>query len=271
MDEIILRSLAENHKIAGFTTSWQRFLGFSLLFDNPGEEVVSTKLISDNNTDENLNFYKAVRQAYHNLDPSLDESLLVCPVPYHSYHVTVLDGINDENIESIKNTELKSATTEFLNNLPKSLLDDQPLNKILEASPLITDKNWGIEFKFRRISTYSKRQALVVDLEPANSHAAQRYEKLIEERKKLYDDLKDFFQVNLNDIYEDFRPHISLGYFANQKGWLNAPDSFDDWNASFRKVMDGLTITYNSISLYGFENMVKFYNKSMVSLILKNG
>jgi hypothetical protein len=56
----------------------------------------------------------------------------------------------------------------------------------------------------------------------------------------------------------DYFPHVTLGYFANREQGALARPFLSEWNARFAQRMAGLTLTFTSMSLYGFTDMISF-------------
>lgn len=268
MNEVILKDLATNTKIAGYSTNWQKFQGFSLLFDTPGKHEITDQLISASGPNSALKLFRVIDEAFKTVQPDPTTSVFaISPVPYHTYHVTVWDGINDGNIKDI-DAENRDFFEQQIHNLPGSLLEAEDYLRIIDASPLVTDKNWSITFKFKRVAPNIQRQAIVAYLEPANDSSEKLFERLVEERKKLYLELDERFKTNLYVHNKNYHPHVSLGYFGDYNKAINQALAIQDtWNEQFEKVTQDLTVTFKSISLYGFDNMVRFYNKEMVPLL----
>lgn len=91
-----------NPKVAGFVPEWAEFKGFSILFDNPGDRLLplhendSLKMLSNDVASEASHFYKRLNEMLAQF-PEISRTYLLCPLPFHSYHVTLWDGVNDAN------------------------------------------------------------------------------------------------------------------------------------------------------------------------------
>jgi len=133
-------SLITNSKI-GFT----RYAGFSILFNNPGENNYTpmwkgSKLqqiyCSENDT-LNLHLYSALKNALQKTGLETNfKKYLFFDLPFYSYHVTVWDGLNEGNIENIAK-KYRPALNEFLQKLSCSLEQDNIFIKSAESSNLV--------------------------------------------------------------------------------------------------------------------------------------
>lgn len=245
-----------NAKVAGFIPRWADFRGFSILFDPPGDGLTSTgpylTLACDVEADPELGFYRALRDGLTRLDPDLLASAyLFCPLPPPSYHVTVWDGANDGN-KSFVAPDRRPALDRLLAGLPDALAQPHEMTEAALASPLVRRPDWDIEFRFSHLSI---RGALVARLVPTEA-SQEVYAEFVGERHRLNDSFHEAFGIV---AYEDYTPHVSLGYFANREGAQMARPSLPDWNALFAERMQGLTLTFRQASLYGFTDMATFF------------
>jgi len=253
--------LITNPKIFGFTPQWSQFRGFSILFDNPSDRLLSLdenrelKLLScDIETDE-LKLYKSLNQTL-TLFTEMKNTYLFCPLPSHSYHVTLWDGINEANVQDVSRKHRFNAE-DLLEDLPHSFLqknefffiDDQPLNINMEEPIILQfDKliKWG-------------NSVLVASLKPANSHSQTILHKIKKERKTLIEKYQENF--GLITCGSSYTPHVSLGYFANKELAELSTSMIDLWNESFLSNTKEQTITFTSNSIYGFDKMTTFFKE----------
>lgn len=234
-----------NPKIAGFQPVFREFRGFSLLFDAPAGKEGAAKL------------YTLLYEALQNRDTaSMANACLFCPLPFPSYHVTVWDGVNDGNLEAISPAH-RDYFRSYLSRITSSLELEAPFGEWIAESPLLTGKTWAIRFKFSKLSIWAGGQALVAQLEAADETSAARLEELEAARKALY----GTFEAALGlEMYRSFTPHVSLGYFANQESAFQAMAQLGAWNAKFAETLEGATLQFDSISLFGFNNMANFFS-----------
>jgi len=244
-----------NEKVAGFIPRWADFRGFSVLFDAPGAGLTPAgpclTLSCDVGADHALGFYRALRDSLACLDPDLLASAyLFCPLPPPSYHVTVWDGANDGN-KSFVAPDWLPALDRLLAGLPDALTLPHEMTAPALASPLVR-RGWDIEFRFSHLSI---RGALVARLVPTEA-SQEVYAEFVGERHRLNASFDEAFGIV---AYEDYTPHVSLGYFANREGAQMARPNLPDWNALFAERMRGLTLTFRRASLYGFTDMATFF------------
>src|SRR5438105_3873567 len=113
----------KQNKVAGFEPRWAAFAGFSVLFDEPDLTPNENFLKIDHAIQacSGRNFYFSLADGINKLDRDLlITCYLFCPLPPSSYHVTVWDGVNSDNISSL-HAELKEEWSQFLDNVPGSL------------------------------------------------------------------------------------------------------------------------------------------------------
>ena len=246
-----------NEKVAGFTPRWAPFRGFSILFDPPGTGLVRSgnrlDLACDVESDPALGFYKRLRDALARLDPDLlTATYLFCPLPPPSYHVTVWAGGNDGNVTTVLGEHRRKLET-LLANLPESLGAGHELTAPALASPLTQRADWDIEFRFDHLAV---RSALVARLAPTEASEDTYREFVEEERRRLNAASREAFGIS---TYDNYTPHVSLGYFANREGAQAAAPCLRDWNEAFREQMRGQTVTFRRAGLYGFTDMATFF------------
>lgn len=249
-----------NDKVAGFVPRWAGFRGFSLLFDPPGDGFAPLgpclRLACDVAGDAALGFYSALCDGLARLDPDLlTAAYLFCPLPTPSYHVTVWDGANDGN-RTLVAPDRRPALESLLAGLPDALALPHEMTAPALASPLVRRPDWDIEFRFSRLAI---RGALVARLAPTEASQGA-YAEFVAERHRLNDSFDESFGIA---AYEDYTPHVSLGYFANREGAQAARPCLPDWNALFEERMRGLTLTCRRASLYGFTDMATFFKAAL--------
>ena len=245
-----------NEKVAGFIPRWADFRGFSILFDPSSSGLTPDgpclTLACDVEADPALSFYRALRDSLARLDADLlTAAYLFCPLPPPSYHVTVWDGANDGN-KSLVAPDRRPALDRLLAGLPDALTLPHEMTAPALASPLVRRPDWDIEFRFSHLSI---RGALVARLVPTEA-SQEVYAEFVGERHRLNNSFHEAFGIA---AYEDYTPHVSLGYFASREGAQMARPNLPDWNALFAEQMQGLTLTFRQASLYGFTDMATFF------------
>lgn len=228
-------------KITSLEPRWAPFPGFSLLFDNPDAS--------------GLDLYRRLAAALAELDR--DQSLrrlLLCPLPPASYHTTVWDGINTENLAEVT-AALQPEWTAFLQGLPETLPSPPPSICPVTEAPLMTQPAAPIRFRFDRLCLWGDA-VLVARLAPADGTSAARLNELCAARADLSSTARQTLGISAGPDYE---PHVSLGYFANRTLGQQAQASLTDWSAHFEAHLSGSMITYTSIGLYAFTDMANFF------------
>ncbi|UJR11348.1 hypothetical protein I4U23_015529 [Adineta vaga] len=252
-----------NSKVAGFNVRWASFHGFSILFNNPGEHCLrprSSKIYDLNNnvhTDSSLQFYKILDEGIIRLDNDfLTNQFLFCALPPTTYHVTLWGGLNIRHISQI-DLQHRPIVESFLSDLPESLCDisADDILQLPSMSLLCTKRNWDINFCFDRLAIWNDT-VLVAVLRP-ESNSVSGFEQLSEERRQLNKQVNDRFGVITDS--EIYKPHVSLGYFANKEGAQKALDFVDDWNKWFNDALKSTVLSFQNASIYGLTDMITFF------------
>lgn len=242
---------------------FKHFPGFSLLFDNPGENSFFPlgsgghflKVNCPVGNDPSLKLYAGLQAGLEEIDrqENLRTKYLFFDLPSYSYHVTVWDGLNEENKGKVfSNYQL--AIEDFLLGLPHSLLQSYPFTTIPKSSSLCQTSR-EITFQFDRLSVFGE-SALVAQLKPSEENSVNAHKEIATERVELYEQFKK--ELGLGD-WTSFQPHVSLGYFGNKQTGKEFKSRQDHWTGRLKKKLVSLTITFQSISLYGFADMETFF------------
>lgn len=253
--------LVTNPKIAGFIPEWSEFRGFSILFDNPGDRLLplddqdNLNMLSCDLKSEKLKLYKSLNQTFSQF-PEMSGTYLFCPLPFHSYHVTLWDGINDANVQNIL-PEYRSEAGDLLQELPGSLLKKSEFLEI-ENRPLSISMEGSVEFEFDKLAKWGN-SVLVARLKPSDSRSEKILKKIEVKRQGLINVYRE--RTGLQTCSLSYSPHVSLGYFANKEKAELASPMIEKWNDQFESSTEGLTITFSSNSLYGFNNMTTFFRR----------
>ena len=238
------------------------FAGFSLLFDNPGvpERVPLGDHIwlTDRQTDVPPlpPFYDQLRACLQALPlEELEKRYLFLDLPAHSYHVTVWDGLNLENRIKVF-WSYQSDLASFLLDLPDSLRATSRFTALPESSPLAGPCD--IAFQFDRLAVFGN-SVLVAVLKPADGCEGV-YKQIEQRRIQLYEQFER--QFGLHDWRCTYSPHVSLGYLGNEKYGAAASSQVDRWTREFVQGMKGVSIHFDSISLYGLLDMATFFRRA---------
>jgi hypothetical protein len=94
---------------------------------------------------------------------------------------------------------------------------------------------------------------------PAGRESEKGFGRIVNERETLSARFREQFEVGMRSGYT---PHVTLGYFANEKYAELATPEVDRWTELAREIVGHRTITFDSIDLYGFVDMVTFFKRS---------
>ena len=262
--------LISNEKI-GFG----RYPGFSLLFDNPSPNSFSSmgqQLVKINcqvETDTRLEFYKCLKTGLNVLGlEELFATYHFFALPSYSYHVTVFDGLNQENLDDQKkylNQTYQPLLEEFLNGLPLTLCQSYPFTAAALGSPLV-QSGWNITFEFEKLTNWGGK-VLVARLKTkeGDDQSQAELKRIKESRNNLYEEFeKEFYPTldkNKDKKERGYNPHISLGYFGNTQRGNAAQVRTDRWTEIFKEYTKNSSITFNKINPYGFTDMATFFRQ----------
>ena len=249
-------------KVQGYWPRWAAFKGFSLLFDSPGQSTSSLaegllKLDCQVQAAPEQDFYRRLVAGLDKIGlDSMINNYLFCPLEPYSYHTTVWDGLNDGNAARVLEEQIRPLR-HYLDQFPDSFADDTLFTEGIAQSPLTT-KSWDIQFGCDHIAKWGN-VGLVAVLKTADPASAARFEQLKQARNDLYDIFESRFGLAMR---WDFTPHVSLGYFANQEQAELASPEVGRWQDIIQQELNGTTITYPTVSLYGFTDMITFFKGS---------
>jgi hypothetical protein len=248
-----------NPKVEGFIPRWAPFCGFSILFDNPGESLTRAGqqfvVSCDVDADPALGFYRGLRDNLAGLGGDwLTNSYLFCHLPPPSYHVTLWDGGNDGNVAAML-PEQRHKLEALLAGLPEAMAPSSELIARAAASPLADGSVGEIRFRYDRLFNWGD-VVLVALLAAADVESAAILVTLVEERRRLSADFRATYGIGPSDEY---RPHVSLGYFANRELAQRAHPSVAEWDRTFAEQMAGQVLAFSGASVYGFTDMATFF------------
>lgn len=241
-----------NPKVAGLEPTWRTWRGVSVLFDNPGlpsgdrlEDATAPGVPEQRLYDDLSVLIDAARPA------ALRAAYGFCPLPRSTYHVTVCDGPNEQELARVKGpgtaeiTALVAALPDSLGQVPAALAfaDPDALLRAVTENPVTLAAHetviWG--------------SVLAARLVAANEDSTGALERIAGARQAV----ADAFNTSLGMAPRPWRPHVSLGYFANREGARRAQQKLPEWN-QWLAASRPPPITYRSAALYGFIDMVTF-------------
>jgi hypothetical protein len=248
-----------NPKLISLKPGWAAYRGFSLLFDNPGGGCTPAGaglLKLDCQPNESLALYKAFGPFLQEINlQQLQDEFSFCPLPFYSYHVTVWDGLNEGNLPHLEDDAQESLRA-YLENMPALLFSPNQFTTAAHQSPLARQA-WQIELVYTGLAKWSN-QSLVALLGPKDRESQKVFVQISNYRRQLNAGYRETFGVKMRDGYH---PHVTLGYFANQDMAARATPYIEMWETILRDTVAGLKISFSTISLYGFDDMVTFYKK----------
>lgn len=189
-------------RITNAKIGFGRYSGFSLLFDNPGQNSLSSmgtrfqKIDCRVDTDPSLEFYRVLKETLNEIDlEHLFDKYLFFALPPSSYHVTVADGLNQEDVDKLGQAN-KPLLDDFLTELPVALHQGNPFMPVFQNSALLGPQ-WDITFVFNKLTNW-RNEILVARLKTVDADSKNTLSMIKEARSLLYADLFDRFKLGKN-------------------------------------------------------------------------
>lgn len=237
-------------------TVWAPFPGMSLLYDDAG--------CSSSQGVQSLDRLAVVAarddELYRRLDDAVQGAGLrgggdgLSLLPVHSYHVTLCDVVNHGNRARVRDP-YRHLVDDTLEDLPDGLLRTNDLMWLMrDPEPAWSVRSDPVRFRVDGLDI--RGQALVARLTPSSQRsiaAASRHEAA-----------RDRFSSRLHTLLgidvQPWRPHVTLGYLANDDLAAQARDHrLDRWQDEILERVDGASIRFVSASVYGFTDMASFW------------
>ena len=249
----------QNPKISTLTPRWAEFRGFSLLFDNPGRDQLGDHdlLACRPAGQPELALYRALEHWQDTIGRSallLEHGLAAMPAS--TFHVTAWDGINAATLAAL-NPRTRAAACAWLDALPgpadwpDALAVAQDARDALQAL-------LPIRFAYGALRN-TRGIGIVAELAPADEEQAERFEAF--QRCRLVH--AERAHAQWGQAYTTrLEPHVTLGYFLSPMDSERAQPRIGDWDAQLRDATAGLSLRFDSIGLYGFTDMVRFYRRA---------
>jgi hypothetical protein len=172
-----------------------------------------------------------------------------CALPFSSYHVTAFDVVNRADLERCR-AELRDPLKATLDDLLAAEAFEAELLVPAKSSELAT-RDWNLTFGYGALRNWGSVVAIeLLPLEP------DWFYEFLEVRSVLQQHYQDAYSVGGGEF---FTPHLSLGYFMNREGSELASGRMGDWNDRLRESIGSTTITFSTVSLYGFTDMATFF------------
>lgn len=239
-------------------TAWEPYPGLSLLYEDAA--------CSSSHGVQSLERLAVVAarddELYRRLHGSVVEMVRAArrhgvglsPLPLHSYHVTLCDAVNHGNRIEVS-APYRQLVDDTLADLPDRLLRTDEL-MLLMHDPELRWSVWRDPVGFRVDGLDVRGHALVARLVPSDGRsmiAASRHEAAREQ-------FASRLHTRLGIDVQPWRPHVTLGYLANEDHAARVHDRFlDRWQAETLERTAGTSIRFVSASVYGFTDMATFW------------
>ena len=242
-----------NRKVAGLEPTWRTWRGVSVLFDNPGlppgrrlEDATVAGVGQQRLYDDLAVLVDAARP------PALRRGYGFCPLPRSTYHVTVCDGPNEVELTRADGPGIHEVAP-LVDGLPDSLAQLSAALAFAEPASLLrrVEEN-PVSLSAAEVVIWGS--VLATRLVGADEASARALERITAVRQVVADALN----ATLGITVRPWRPHVSLGYFANLDGAGAAQERLAEWN-QWLAAAEPASITYRSAALYGFTDMVSFF------------
>lgn len=237
---------------------WKRYPGISVLYDDPacaGLSGIEPLAPSSRAEHRDQPLYRGLRILAEAVASSTrGNEVGLCLLPSHSYHVTLCDGVN-EGTRAHVHPDVRSEVARTLDELPDSLLWPSVPMRVLQDRELAWSV-WTHPITFRVEALQVWGHVLVACLEPADERSVAA--KATHERAR--GELAARLHARLGVRTQEWRPHLSLGYFPRQDAAAHAREHvIPRWQDDMRERTEGLSVTFRSASTYGFTDMVTFW------------
>jgi hypothetical protein len=226
------------------------------LFDGPASALRPENgleiLDCDVDNDPALRLFAQVARGVSQLNPDrLLQTYGFCALPFPSYHITAFDVANVADLGRCR-AEVRDALQLTFDVLPDpSAFDAEFLTSATSSELAVTE--WNLAFGYKGLHRWGR--VLAVELSPLDETA---YRRFFDARASLSRSYLEGFGFGAK---ESFTPHISLGYFMNLEGAELATPRLAEWDKVLRETIGSTTITFPTVSLYGFTDMATFLRR----------
>lgn len=238
---------------------YRRFAGYSILFDNPGDEnyvAHAGRLQLVQNRPGANPFMDAATAGMTAIGEGVWEQHGLLQLNPKSYHVTLWDGINHGNVQNVSEPHRLEAIN-FLHGIPFSIRSGKQMMRDAADSPLAAWRG-DMRYVFDRLAIIAD-YVLVILLKPADD----RYAAVQRSVEHLRDDLYQIYDAHYGiGSAGSYMPHLSLGYFLRHADGRHSLDFVRLWNERLKEAFaerDHPQLGFQSASLYGFTDMENFY------------
>jgi len=242
--------MTRNSKIASINPPvWASFPGFSVLFQQSSD------------VERSRHFYQALSKFTKSL-PGTNGGLVFQEET--NYHVTAWDGINSSNVDLLAQSS-RSLATSLLQCLPASLSAPNVFFDVVMASKLYQNR-WSLSFDFKDLSVI-RNTSLAARLKVKKGYERE-FLSFCSCRNALNREFREKFG---HQNYDNFEPHVTLGYFFETDHAEHAKDRITDWSNLVREDVAGLSLPVSDVEIYGFQDMAAFIPRSDLKIQYKEG
>jgi hypothetical protein len=241
---------------------WQRFPGFSFLFNNPGDSLKRFEsyetICIDTAALKRIDLYAQISEAVDRIDPSeLAQRFHFFALPPSTYHVTVWDGINKGNADRLSpETKWRFDHDYFLRNIGETIHAWPPFAEIGDYTKWFKDVG-TIRLRYRGLRARGNT-VLIAELEPDPNHSDSL--SVFTEIRRRRGHLDECFAQHGKPENYDLRPHVAIGYFSNPDlGYSALYRHMDTWMSIFNEISRTSVIEFREIDLYAFIDMVTYF------------
>lgn len=241
-------------KVASLAPEWAPFSGCTILFDDLGVAPSVRNGTCDEDQDWCASdLHDHLADALAKSDSGRWREIGFCPLPPESYHVTLADLVHAGNVRRIAASAVSHYVDEAGRMLPEDLLA-QHLKPLVIRSGLLDDEVQNVAFTFAGVANRGDR-VVVAELKPdCSSHYQAAWERLYAGRELLARLLSD----ELSIVLPEYKPHVSLGYFANTDFAAKSGRMIEELNTQLVHRVGSNSFQYGRPSLYMFNDMASY-------------
>jgi len=227
-------------KIRSLDPEWSLFRGSTVLLEPMGIEFGASgakEIFGD--------LYRLIDEAMP--EDAWKEKFGFCRLPAETYHVTLADLVNDGNVHRIP----ASIRSSFgLRNVELGREYPQELQNIVIESGLLNSPIAPVRWSVKGLEIIN-RSVMALVVEPIECDALS---DVLDARNGL----KRLLKAKLNIDLQDFKPHVSVGYFANKDTADLALEESDHLSHLSKKVFDNREWSFDSGHIYTFSSMSNY-------------
>lgn len=246
-----MKPIIQHKKIASFQPLWAEFTGYSFILEGVGVPSADSAYDFSRAVDTMAAFDTLAEGIASFGTQRLMGEALLCLLDPATFHVTAVDLINDDNVTRI---ELGPLSTTALRDLANMRTGSADMPDVLTRLGMQAQaETYALRFRYGGIDLTSTR-AVMVRMEADDDATKTALERLRQWRCEIG-------KTVLNTIglkQKELNPHLTLGYFANEKRAKRASSVIKQLDAHLASKMLDQTFTFDRASLYGFTSMERF-------------